>query len=143
MYALWSFGPLVCEQLDRECLLALYIAGGTTACYGSVLNKLITRTTIPSLGASGSIFAIATTFVVFNPDSQMAFIFLPMIPFAATTLLKACFLFDCFGMFAAARGIMNIGLDHAGHLGGMIFGYSYAKFIEERRKSVKKRVKVS
>jgi rhomboid-like protein len=51
--------------------------GGVGSSLASHIFKHVTRSTTPSLGISGSVFALAAASTYINPDARMAIIFLP------------------------------------------------------------------
>ena len=60
-------------------------------------------------------------FATFQPDTQLSILFLPMITFSAGLGIRMMMVADCAGMVLRWRY-----LDHAAHLGGMLFGVAWA-----------------
>lgn len=75
-----------------------------------------------SLGASGALLAVIGIFGSVLPDSKLQIIFLPMFTFSASSAIKAMAAFDAVGCLAGWRF-----LDHAAHLGGLLFGVWYVR----------------
>lgn len=83
---------------------------------------------IPSLGSSGSGYAIVSMFALaFGRDAEIGIPFLPI--HAPAQDFFACLVaLDLLGLLATVSGRYKSGLDHAAHLGGALFGYLYFKF---------------
>ena len=60
MYALWSFGSIMQSAVHTADFLALYATAGTFAGFTSLTASQILGRTIPSLGASGAVFFVAS-----------------------------------------------------------------------------------
>ncbi|KAG6907136.1 hypothetical protein DXG01_010355 [Tephrocybe rancida] len=78
------------------------------------------RSILPSLGASGAIYASVTLTALAFPDSQVSLIIPPSYPIDIQTGVGALVLLDIIG---AARGWRFF--DHWAHLGGAAFGVAY------------------
>ena len=78
---------------------------------------------IPTVGASGALFGILVAFGMLFPNTEVAFIFIP-IP------IKAKYFVSLYVLFELYRGIaMQQGDDvaHFAHLGGALFGFILVK----------------
>nr|CAB3264657.1 rhomboid protein 1, mitochondrial [Phallusia mammillata] len=110
---------------------AFYLTAGTVAGLASHSVKILGGMKIPSLGASGAVLGLAAYICTKSPDSRLSIVFLPTWSFTAASGLKAVLLFDTFGLLIGfATGWRYFILDHAGHLGGVLYGLWYAKFGE-------------
>jgi len=78
---------------------------------------------LPSLGASGAIYATVVTTAFAFPDTQIGLIFPPTPPISIQTGVSALVLLDVIG---ALRGWRIF--DHWGHLGGAAFGALYWRY---------------
>ncbi|KNZ77368.1 Presenilins-associated rhomboid-like protein, mitochondrial [Termitomyces sp. J132] len=86
----------------------------------SVVKAAAPRPILPSLGASGAIYASVTLTALAFPDSQVSLIIPPSYPIDIQTGVGALVLLDIIG---AARGWRFF--DHWAHLGGAAFGVAY------------------
>ncbi|XP_035824170.1 presenilins-associated rhomboid-like protein, mitochondrial isoform X2 [Aplysia californica] len=127
MYVLWSFASVAANLYGCEQFSAVYLSGGTLASLGSItMHKLLRRPPSVSVGASGAIMALLGIVCVTYPNAQLSIAFVnELFPhsFSADSGMKAIIAFDLLGLALGWRF-----MDHAGHLGGMIFGILYAKY---------------
>ncbi|CAI2181590.1 11894_t:CDS:2 [Funneliformis geosporum] len=137
MLALYSFGDLIYHIFGKEQFLAFYLSSGMIAsCMSHVFSLRFKgyHNVMPSLGASGAIFACLAACAIQYPDSSVYLIFLPFFPIKISYALPAIMAFDLWGIFSG----MTI-FDHFAHLAGAIFGLIYTKFGQEQYwKSVEK-----
>lgn len=126
MYVLWSFSAPLALFLGKEQFLAIYLAGGTIAGLTSSVFRVMSGKLVPSVGASGAILSfIAITCLQF-PDSRLSIAFVDQViphSFSAKSALVGLVVLDCIGIVRGWRF-----LDHAGHLGGALFGMWYYKY---------------
>jgi len=116
MYALYSFGAPVLTTLGSAKFLAVYVAAGL----GSDLVVFALHKDDPSyrcLGASGSVFGIVMAAVILNPQTSIAFVFVP-IPIPGPIFMLGYAIIAVFLIWRGSRG----GISHEGHLGGAIVG---------------------
>ncbi|XP_045201500.1 presenilins-associated rhomboid-like protein, mitochondrial [Mercenaria mercenaria] len=126
MYVLWSFSAPLCSTLGKEQFLAVYLAGGTAAGLTSSVYRVMSGKMIPSLGASGAILSLIAIVCLQFPDARISIAFVDQIiphSFSAKSAIIGLIILDCVGI---ARGWRF--LDHAGHLGGVLFGLFYHKY---------------
>jgi len=126
MYVLWSFGPIVSSKFGKEQFLATYMSACVISSFASYVYKVARASMVPSFGASGATLAlmgiVGTTF----PNMRLS---IPLVSeiyphsFSANTGMKSLIVMDTLGVLFGWRF-----LDHAGHLGGMMFGIWYAKY---------------
>ncbi|GBB99501.1 hypothetical protein RclHR1_03540020 [Rhizophagus clarus] len=129
MLALYSFGDLVYRIFGREQFLAFYLSSGMVAsCISHVASLSFKRygTIMPSLGASGAIFACIAACAIKHPDSSIYLIFLPFFPIKIGYALPAIMAFDLWGIISGMTMF-----DHFAHLAGTISGLIYTKFGQE------------
>lgn len=126
MLALNSFGPFLHDRMGREQFLAFYISAGMSSSIVSHLYKSLRWNFIPSLGASGAIFGLVGACAHY-PELKVSLIFLPIHSIPISQALPAMMGFDALGM------IMDWKIfDHAAHLGGSLFGYSFYRISQEK-----------
>lgn len=138
MYALYSFSPFANSLLGPEQLIGLFISAGTVSSLASITHRVLTKTHVPSLGASGALLGVIAYVCISRPDSGLLLFFIPI---AAGNAIKGIIMLDTVGLLARWRFI-----DHAAHLGGSLFGVWYAMYGEKlfytyRRVIVEKYVK--
>lgn len=134
MFALSSFAPPLVDIMGKEHFLGAYLTGAVVSSFTSYFYRVVTGTAGMSLGASGALFTILGIYGTLMPESEWSIIFLPMYSFTAENGIKGLLLFDLVGM-VVRWGV----LDHAAHIGGMLFGIWW---ITEGYKLVKPVVKL-
>ncbi|CAL1547810.1 unnamed protein product [Lymnaea stagnalis] len=141
MYVLWSFATVTVNLLGFEQFAAFYLSAGTISSFASMAcSKLLKRPSAVSVGASGAIMGLIGAVCVTYPNAQLGVAFISEIfphSFSADSGLKAIVAFDVLGLVMGWRF-----LDHAGHLGGVLFGILYTKYgnqlIWARRETIMK-----
>ena len=123
MFVLWSFAPLIQSLLGTEQFLAFYVTGGTVSSLASYYFKIATKSKVPSLGASGALLAVLAACCIERPDARLSILFLPFFSFTATTALFSIIALDITGILMRWKLF-----DHAGHLGGTLFGSWYTLY---------------
>lgn len=126
MLALNSFGPYLHERMGREQFLAFYLSAGMSSSIMSHLYKTIRMCPTPSLGASGAIFGLVGACAHY-PELKVSLIFLPIHSIPINQALPIMMGADFLGMILDWRIF-----DHAAHLGGSLFGYSFYKVSQEK-----------
>eukprot|EP01117_Protostelium_nocturnum_P020355 TRINITY_DN9110_c2_g1_i1.p1 TRINITY_DN9110_c2_g1~~TRINITY_DN9110_c2_g1_i1.p1 ORF type:complete len:389 (+),score=149.65 TRINITY_DN9110_c2_g1_i1:135-1169(+) len=134
MLAFYSIALGLQENLSREQILAIYLAGATTSSFASHMVKLATRDFAGSLGASGSVYALLATVTYFKPSTAFSLIFFPVISFSASSLLPFLVAFESLGLGLGAFRVFHTGMDHAAHLGGLMFGWVYSDYLMSQYK---------
>jgi len=88
--------------------------------------KVAAKKMLPSLGASGAVYAAVAVSALAFPDAQISLIFLPLMTFPITYGFGAMVALDVFGIL---KGWALF--DHYAHLGGATFGALYYMYGEE------------
>lgn len=140
---LWVFGGAVEDAMGRGRYLIFYLACGAA---GSLTHALLFPTsTIPSIGASGSIAGILGAFLVLRPRARIVTLFPLVVYWAIAEIPALLFLPVWFGMqffngflsLQAARGTQEVaGVAWWAHVGGFVFGMAVAlvvKVLDRRR----------
>ena len=128
MIALTSFMKPLAHTLDVEEVGAVYITAALVSSlgshYASLARYILSRGTyeiIPSLGASGAVFALFGLNATLFPHQKVSLIFLPFIPVDIQTMLYGVMALDATGVVLGWRLF-----DHVAHLSGALFGLWYA-----------------
>jgi membrane associated rhomboid family serine protease len=129
MIYLWVFGGAVEDALGRTRYFLLYIACGVV---GSLTHTvLFPHSTVPSIGASGSIAGLLGAFLVLRPRARIVTLFPLVVYWAMAEVPAMLFLPVWFGMqffsgfmaIQAARGTAEVaGVAWWAHVGGFLFG---------------------
>jgi len=120
MIAFWSFGREAAAILGPDQFLGFYLSAGLASALLSHLGRFRSLAGGLSLGASGAVYACFALTAITKPDTQVALIFLPMLPFSISDALSVMILVDLAGVLMGWRRF-----DHFGHLGGALFGLYY------------------
>ncbi|KAL7413031.1 hypothetical protein BDY24DRAFT_390402 [Mrakia frigida] len=90
----------------------------------SALSSLARKhNAVPSLGASGAIYAVFFLGAMSYPDAQVGIIFLPFLTMPIKFAAGAMMLLDVVGIWRAWKGF-----NHVAHLGGALFGIGYWRY---------------
>jgi len=120
------FSGLVSHTVSATVLyprLISQLASSEAAAVTTAVAKTATSKTLdllPSLGASGAVYAALTLTALGFPDAQIALIFPPTYPFPIQYGVTGLVIID---MIGALRGWRY--MDHFAHLGGAAFGVFY------------------
>ena len=137
---LWVFGGAVESVLGRGRFLFLYLMCGAV---GSLTHTvLFPMSTIPSIGASGSIAGLLGAYLVLLPRTRIVTLFPLVVYWAMAEIPAALFLPVWFGMqffngylaIQAARNAYEVaGIAWWAHVGGFLFGALLAGIFRARR----------
>jgi rhomboid-like protein len=125
MVALWFFGIRLHDEIGRGNFLAIYFASGTFAFLVSMFNLVLFRGVhFTTLGASGAIYGIITSFFWMHREEEFKIFGYPPDPWSgpsgAAFLGLLVGLHVWAGLFSSAVATMS--LDVASHIGGMFAG---------------------
>ncbi len=117
MIFLWVFGNQVNDRLGHLAYLFFFLAGGILAGCGQVLSSVHGN---PTLGASGSIAAVAGLFLALCPLVNIRVWFFVVVFDVASFwfVLAQIFLFDVYGAFTRSDDVA-----HWAHLTGYLSGF--------------------
>jgi membrane associated rhomboid family serine protease len=120
MLTLWMFGTPLEQTWGRRNFLKYYFICGIGAGICDLVLSMITRSTIPTIGASGAIFGLLLAFGVCFPDQTvlMGFLF----PIKAKYMVMIYAAVELWMSMGVNSGVSNIA-----HLGGMAIGFIYLK----------------
>lgn len=139
MGCLYSFSGTMISMLGITGFSSLYLISGAWASFFSLAYSQIFRYFGRSLGASGSIAGVFTTFATMFPNAGISFFFIPVPGGAAVAA-------GLFALYNVAGCLLKWGsFDYAAHLGGMWVGFLWGIFLkwklekqeEERRKKLR------
>lgn len=120
MIALWSLGTAIEMTAGAMRFGLLYIFSGLTG----ALFVVVFQSDLgdPTVGASGAIMGLLAAIAVFYPRSEMLIFFFPMKARTAAIVI---------GVASVLLSIYDrsSGISHLGHLGGLIGGIIYTKFV--------------
>jgi membrane associated rhomboid family serine protease len=120
LFALWMFGMPVEAQWGEAEFLKYYFLCGLGAALASTAMGV--HSTVPVIGASGSVYGLLVAFAMLYPDAVVYLYFL--IPVKAAHM---AILFGALEFFAGATGATP-GIARFAHLGGMVTGYLYIRW---------------
>jgi membrane associated rhomboid family serine protease len=120
LFALWMFGMPVEAQWGQSEFLKYYFLCGLGAALTS--TAIAPHSTVPVIGASGSVYGLLVAFAMLYPDAVVYLYFL--IPIKAAHM---AILFGALEFFAGATG-STPGIARFAHLGGMVTGYLYIRW---------------
>jgi membrane associated rhomboid family serine protease len=122
--ALYFFGRPVEEMLGRGMFLRLYLLSGFVGGLVQVgLGLLSGNFGGPMVGASAGIFGLIAAFSLLSPDSTILLAF--VIPLRARYFLPIIIAVSV--LFLLVGG--NDGIAHGAHLGGILFGVAYLRWL--------------
>lgn len=129
MIYLWVFGGAIEDVMGHARYFFFYIACGAA---GSLVHTLLfPASTIPSIGASGSIAGLLGAFLVLRPHARIVTLFPLVVYWAMAEIPAIIFLPVWFGMqffngflsLEAARRTQEVaGIAWWAHVGGFVFG---------------------
>lgn len=132
MLGIWMFGSTFESSWRMRRFLELYFTGVVGAAITTILLSfahILTSPTIPTVGASGGVFAILMAYGMVFGENE---IFLFPFPF----LIKAKYFVLILIVVTVAFAISGGGSTaYLAHLGGLFFGYLYVKFGATRKTS--------
>jgi membrane associated rhomboid family serine protease len=128
MFALWMFGTELEQQWGTKFFLKFYFISGIGA---GILSAIVQpMSEIPIIGASGSIYGLLLGFALMYPNRIVYLNFLFPIKVKYFVMI-----FAGIELFASMSGkSLESGVAHFTHLSGMIFGYLFLFWNQQRRK---------
>jgi len=113
MFMLWMFGNEIENIMGSKKFLFFYLLAGTVG----ALLQLLFSSTVPTIGASGSVFGVMVAYAMFFPNRQLYVYFL--FPVRAKYLIAFLVLIEFM-----AVGNMSV-VAHVVHLGGALTGFLF------------------
>jgi membrane associated rhomboid family serine protease len=126
MLFLWWFGRTLESMYGSREFLWFYLTAALAASLAYVVLDLATGDWIPMIGASGAVMAVTMLFAVHFPR-QIIYLFF-VIPVEIRWIVVFYVVYDLHPVLLQLSGDPSAsGVAHAAHLGGLAFGYFYAK----------------
>ncbi|MDH5654461.1 MAG: rhomboid family intramembrane serine protease [Spirochaetia bacterium] len=124
MTALWSLGMPLERTIGSSRYAWLYFISGAASSLFVVLSSLFMDEQIygMTVGASGAVLGVLGGMAIFYPNSMVLLFFIPM------RLRTAAIGFVIFSITAQVFGFFEM-ISHMGHLGGLLGGILYTKFV--------------
>jgi len=120
MFALWMFGTeLELRWGTREFVKFFFVCGIGAGIFSVVVDP---ASTIPTIGASGSVYGILLAYGLLFPDRTLL-----LIPFMIPVKVKYYVMFIGGMAFLASFSGSGGGVAHIAHLGGMVFAFFYLR----------------
>ncbi|KAK3602140.1 hypothetical protein CHS0354_036881 [Potamilus streckersoni] len=126
MYVLWSFSKPIQMFLSKEEFFAFFLSAGTVSSLVSCMYKVRRGLLIPSLGASGAMYAVLAATCYMMPDSRVTLAVVGEIfdfSFSSKSAMYALLAVETAGVLCGWKFF-----DHAAHLGGLLFGLWYMRY---------------
>ncbi len=135
MIWLYTFGRIFLIYLSPRQFLSLYLSGGIVAglAYVALYNLMNVLGAVviaaPLVGASGAVMAIVFGVAFYARNERLHFFFLGSIKIQYFAI--ALFILDIF----MAGSMQNLG-GHIAHMGGALWGYSFAQMMRSKHKDI-------
>jgi len=120
MLTLYFFGSFLCRLIGVRNTLITYFAGGIL---GNVCYLFVPPNSLPVIGASGAIYALAGTLVVMMPNLRVLLYFIAPMPLWVVVLV--------FFVIWSIPGVMP-GIAWQAHLGGLVLGLAAGYFVRKK-----------
>ncbi len=122
MLGLWMFGSELEQVWGRKRYLQFYAASVVAAALTQLLVNALLGSNVPTIGASGGLFGLLLAYAMIFPNRIILLFF--VIP------MKAKWLVALYGLLELYQGayVMNTGVAHFAHLGGMLGGLLTIRF---------------
>jgi membrane associated rhomboid family serine protease len=122
MLGLWMFGSELERVWGQQRYWQFLLAGVLTAALAQLLITALTGSRVPTVGASGALYALLLAFGMLFPNRVIMPLF-PPIPMKARTFVIV------FGALELLLGLMDVGgVAHFAHLGGMVGGFLMIRY---------------
>ncbi|KPF42771.1 hypothetical protein D621_20305 [beta proteobacterium AAP51] len=122
MLGLWMFGGELERLWGAKRYAMFLLAGVLAAALTQMIITALTSSNVPTVGASGGLFALLLAFGMLFPNRIIMPLF-PPIPMKARTFVIV------FGALELVLGLMNTGsVAHFAHLGGMVGGFLMIRY---------------
>ena len=122
MLGLWMFGSELERIWGEKRFLQFYAASVLAAAFTQLIVTALMGSVYPTVGASGGLFGLLLAFAMMFPNRVILLFF--VIP------MKARYLVLLYGLLELYQGVyvMNSGVAHFAHLGGMVGGFLMIRY---------------
>jgi membrane associated rhomboid family serine protease len=122
MLGLWMFGSELERLWGQRRYAQFLLAGVLTAAMAQLVITALAGSNVPTVGASGALYALLLAYGMLFPNRVIMPLF-PPIPMKARTFVIV------FGGLELLLGIMDVGgVAHFAHLGGMVGGFLMIRY---------------
>jgi len=123
LYVLWIFGPYIESILGTKKFIIYYFLTGI---FSGICCYCISLSSLPTIGASGAIFAIIIAYSYFYPNRIISFWFIPC---RAKSMALILFVSQIILFLLQTKYPEQLGgTSYIAHLGGLCSGFLYLKF---------------
>lgn len=137
LLTLWLFGLPLHEDVGRATFLAIFFASASVGAFASLTSAVLRKHWMTYMfGSSGGVLGVAAATCVLRPNGTLAVMGYE-VPVAAWVFLAV---FGAAEAVAVVRG-MKSGVDHVGHLGGIVAGISAGAWV--RREAARRSASTS
>lgn len=127
MLMLYWFGKRLEQMYGSREFLLFYLAAAICSSLAYIGLAYYSGSKVPAIGASGAVMGVMMLYVIFYPNET--FLLFCFIPVPLWALLGLYVIFDLHPILLTLSGDeMFTGIAHAGHLGGLAFGFLYWRF---------------
>ena len=126
---LWLIGPTLHDDVGRGTFLAIFFATGATGSFVSLTNAVLrAEWGAWAVGCSGSVLGLLAATCTLRPNRTISVLGVEL-PIAAWLILTLVVAQDAFALIRG-RGRTPSGVDHWGHIGGMVSGVGFATYLQ-------------
>ncbi len=136
MLYLYIFGDNVEDRMGHFKYLLFYLISGFAAAFAQIITNV--HSTIPMVGASGSISGVLGAYILFFPRARILtlvpiFFFIQLIEIPAFILLLLWFVIQFFSGVASLAATQNTGgVAFWAHVGGFLAGLIFASLFQKK-----------
>ena len=134
MLALWMFGAQLEQDWGYNIFMQFYffcaVGAALTTVAVSFTGILGADPRIPTVGASGAIFGLLLAFGILYSESEIMLFPLPFLIKAKYFIIGLIFIEVCLMLSAARQPGESVA--YMAHMGGLLFGYIWLKFVPRR-----------
>jgi membrane associated rhomboid family serine protease len=127
MLCLYWFGSTLELKYGSREFLLFYLTAAVAAALAFIALDLYTGSTVPGIGASGAVMAVMMLYTMHYPYEEICVCW--FFPLQMRWVMLLFLIWDLHPILLTLSGDeMFTGIAHAAHLGGLAFGFCYAKF---------------